>query len=408
MIGAQLAAARPRVVAALSRSFRSLDLAEDGFQEASLRALDRWPQQGTPRDPTAWLIRTGRNLTIDRLRKYGRETELPGDLAQWRASDDEARLAEAIDRGEMRDDVLRLLFLCCHDELPPQDQLALALKVVAGFSVDEIARAFLVRPKAMEQRITRAKKKAAATLKGLETPSRTERLERLQAVSTMVYLLFNEGYAARGGDRHLRLEVAEEAVRLARLLVELFPGQPEQLGLLALCLLHHSRRQARLDDQEHLIPLDQQDRFSWDRAMIDEGRILIEKALRKGSPGPFQIQAAIAALHCAAETTEETDWLQIDLLYRALEEMQPSPVVSLNRAVVVSKVEGPQAALRLLDPLAGPLDHYLYYHSTRGALLADLAHESEAATAYRRALELGPSRPERSYLESRLRELEDR
>lgn len=402
LLAAHLGAARPRVIAALSRTFRDVDVAEDGFQEASLRALERWPHDGTPDDPTAWLIRTARNLTIDRLRRHGREDEFPEQSPSPSSRDEENLLAEQIDRREMRDDVLRLLFTCCHDELEIHDQLALALKVIAGFSTEKLARAFIVKPKTMEQRITRAKRKAAATAAHLETPSRKQRGERLEAVSTMIYLLFSEGYSAGGGDVHIRTELCDEAIRLARLLLDLFPSQPELMGLLALCLLQHSRRNARVDDSGCLIPLDEQDRARWDRQMIAEGNVLVEKALRKRAPGPFQIQAAIAAVHCRAASAERTDWSEIEQLYRILERIQPSPVVTLNRAVAVAKTHGPADALALIDPLAGTLSDYLYFHSSRAALLADAGRYEEARAAYQRALELRPTAAETEYLTGKL------
>lgn len=396
---AHLAASRPRALAALMRTFRDVDLAEEGFQEASLRALQRWGRDGIPDDPTAWLVRTARNLTIDKLRKYDREEELPEHSAAP-GGDPEAFLVESIDREEMRDDLLRLLFMCCHNELEITDQLALALKVIGGFPTEKIARAFVVKPKAMEQRLTRARKKAASTVSRLETPSRRQRAERVAAVSTMIYLLFNEGYSAVGGDVHIRTELCDEAIRLARLLLDIFPSQPELIGLLALCLLQHSRWKARIGADGNLVPLDDQKRELWDQRMIAEGRVLLEKALRKRSPGPFQIQAAIAAAHCGSPA--ETDWLEISMLYEALEMLEPSPVVTLNRSVAVAKTSGPEAALEILEPLGESLRDYLYYHTTRAALLMDAGRPSEAAEAYERALRLGPTTAETHYLSARL------
>ena len=306
----------------------------------------------------------------------------------------------------LRDDVLRLMFMCCHPDLPAQDQLALALKIIVGFPVDRIARALVVRPKAMEQRITRAKKKAAATAAQLDTPTLRERHERLNAVSTMVYLLFNEGYSAGGGDRHIRDELCEEAIRLARLLLELFPSQPEVMGLLSLCLLQHSRRAARIDAGGELVPLAEQDRNLWDREAIAEGEVLLEKALRRGRPGAYQIQAAIAATHCHAGSDTETDWREIAALYGALEALHPTPVIALNRAVAVARTEGEAAALAIIEPLAGDLDGYLHFQTTRASMLAAVGRQAEARKAYERALELQPTAAERNHIEGKMARLD--
>ncbi len=368
-----------------------------------MRAVKSWTVKGLPKDPTAWLILVGRNAGIDALRRRETERAAVNDAAAVPEMDDvEADYAEAIDTSDYRDDVLRLLFMCCHDELTVQDQLALALKIVVGFSVEEIARAFLVKPKSMEQRITRAKKKAAAVVAALETPSPQERSERLNAVLVMLYLLFNEGYSAHGGPDHIRKALCQEAIRLTRLMLQLFPAQPEVMGLLAPCLLHDARSPARQDASETLVPLDEQDRLLWDRSGIEEGQVLVEKALRRGRPGAFQIQAAIAAVHCAAPSAEETDWVEIERLYRALENVQPSPVVTLNRLVAVSKVEGPKVALEKMKALAVELDGYLYFHSTWAALQAEIGNGAAARVAYEKALTLGPSEAEQSYIQSRL------
>lgn len=405
---AHLAAARPQVIAALTRSFRDIDLAEDGFQEASLRALKRWHADGIPRHPTGWLVRVGRNVIIDRLRKLDRESALGDVQLQMLAVDTEAALMEAIDRAELRDDVLRLLFMCCHPDLTAQDQLALALKVVVGLPTPRIARAFVVKPRTMEQRLTRARRRAAEVAESIDTPTREQRLHRLEAVSTMVYLLFSQGYSGSDGDAHIRSELCNEAIRLARLLLDLFPSQPELMGLLALCLLQHARRDARMTTDGLLIPLDKQDRSKWHAEPIREGRNLVQKALRKGHPGPLQLQAAIAALHCEASTAEQTDWAQIEQLYRLLYEMTPSPIVALNHAVAVHKVDGADAALMQLDELDNDLQDYLYYHSTRAGLLVELGQITEARKAYQRALDLQPSHAEAHYLKKRLSSIERR
>lgn len=398
--------ARPRAMAALARYFRTVDLAEDAYQDACMRAVKSWPKKGVPQDPTAWLIMVGRNAGIDALRR--RETEraaVSDPAAEPDVRDVEADYADAIDTSDYRDDVLRLLFMCCHEELSVQDQLALALKIVVGFSVDEIARAFLVKPKSMEQRITRAKKKAVSVVAALETPSPQERAERLNAVLVMLYLLFNEGYSSHGGSDHIRKALCQEAIRLTRLLLNLFPAQPEVMGLLALCLLHDARSPARQDATDTLVPLDEQDRKLWDRSGIAEGQVLVEKALRRGRAGAFQIQAAIAAVHCAAPNADETDWTEIERLYRALEKVQPSPVVTLNRLVAVSKVDGPQAALDGMGTLADELEGYLYFHSTSAALHADLGDREAARAGYEKALSLGPSDAEKAYILGRISSL---
>lgn len=405
-LGALLASQRAKVMAALTRYFRDVDIAEEAFQDAVLAATRNWSEKGTPRDPAAWLIMTGRNAAIDRLRKQKRFDQYVKDNpAEDDEEDHEARLAEAIDLSGLRDDVLRLMFMCCHEELAVADQLALALKVIVGFPVEKIGRALVVKPKAMEQRITRAKRKAASTVKRLDTPTLQERTARLNSVSTMVYLLFNEGYSAGGGDIHIRTELCEESIRLARLLLDLFPAQPEVMGLLALCLLQHSRRAARMNDQGELVPLAEQDRSLWDRDSIAEGKVLVEKALMRGRPGVYQIQAAIAATHCNAADDDTTDWRQIAALYGALEAIQPTPIVTLNRAVAVAKTEGEAAALAMIEPLAKDLDNYLYFHSTRASMLAATGHTGEARDAYLTALDLGPTAAERSHIEGKLARL---
>lgn len=403
-----LAAIRPQVLGALTRHFRDIDKAEDAFQTACERALRRWPETGRPTDPAAWLIRVGRNAGIDALRRERRYAPLEGEPEPDAPDDAEAAAIERLEAGAYRDDVLRLMFICCHPGLRQTDQLALALKVVAGLAVQEIARAFLVSLKAMEQRITRAKRKVAEARISFETPSMTERSERLAAVSTMLYLLFNEGYSSAGDGAHVRTGLCEEAIRLTRLLLRLFPGQSEVAGLLALCLFQHARARARLDPSGAIILLEDQDRGLWDPYPIAEARVLLEKALMKGRPGPYQIQAAIAGVHCAAARAEATDWAEIDRLYAALERLQPSPVVTLNRAVAVSKVAGPQAALAMIEPLARSLARYLYFHGVHGALLEDLGRLSDAHEAYARALTLCTTPAETAHLKAKLDAIEER
>ncbi|MGI9384210.1 MAG: RNA polymerase sigma factor [Methyloligellaceae bacterium] len=407
-LGTTLAAVRPQVVGALARHFRDIDKAEDAFQTACERALKRWPETGRPADPAAWLIRVGRNAGIDALRRERRFEPLEGEPEPDAPDDAEAATIERLEADAYRDDILRLLFICSHPELQQSDQLTLALKVVAGLAVKEIARAFLVSPKAMEQRITRAKRKVADARISFETPSLAERTERLAAVSTMLYLLFNEGYSSAGDGAHVRASLCEEAIRLIRLLLRLFPGQSEVTGLLALCLFQHARARARLDAEGEIILLEDQDRGLWDPFLIAEGRVLLEKALLKGRPGPYQVQAAIAGVHCAAARPEATDWAEIDRLYAALERLQPSPVVTPNRAVAVSKVAGPEAALAMIEPLASILARYLYFHGVHGALLEELGRLSDAHEAYGRALALCTTPAETAHLKAKLDALQEK
>src|SRR3954469_22712626 len=314
-IDAALASARPQALGALLRYFRNLDTAEEAFQNACLRALKSWPQNGPPRDAAAWLIMVGRNVAIDELRRDRKQTPLPADEAISDLDDAEDALAERLDGSHYRDDILRLLFICCHPGLPATQQIALALRIVSGLSVKQIARAFLVGEAAMEQRITRAKARVAEAGVPFETPGAVERSDRLMAVAAMIYLIFNEGYSAGGDTADIRMPLSEEAIRLARLLLRLFPSEPEIMGLTALLLLQHARSAARFDAEGALILLDDQDRGLWNRTMIAEGLALIDKAMRHRRSGLYQIQAAIAALHARAATSDETDWTQIDLLY---------------------------------------------------------------------------------------------
>ncbi|MGY4306075.1 RNA polymerase sigma-70 factor (ECF subfamily) [Bradyrhizobium sp. USDA 4369] len=401
-IDATLTSARPQAVGALLRYFRDLDAAEEAFQNACLRALKSWPQNGPPRDPAAWLIMVGRNAGIDDVRRVRREQPLPDDEAISDLDDAESALADRLDGSHYRDDILRLLFICCHKELPATQQIALALRVVSGLTVKQIARAFLVSEAAMEQRITRAKARVAQANVPFETPGAVERAERLVAVAAMIYLIFNEGYSASGEAAALRQPLSEEAIRLARLLLRLFPGEPEIMGLMALLLLQHARSAARFDAEGLPILLEDQDRTLWNQPMIAEGLALIDKAIRHRRSGPYQIQAAIAALHARAISPEDTDWTQIDLLYGALEVVQPSPVVTLNRAVAVSKVRGAQAALDLIAPLETRLANYFYFFGVRGALLMQLGRNDEARTAFDRAIALAHSSAEAAHIRMQL------
>jgi len=408
-IDVALRAARPRAMGALLRYFRDLDLAEEAFQEACLGALKNWPQNGPPRDPAAWLIFVGRNAALDDARRRRKQEALPPDDEAIRgdAEDTEAALAERLDDAHYRDDVLRLLFVCCHPELPSTQQIALALRIVCGMTVKEIARAFLVSEAAMEQRITRAKGRVAGADVPFETPDATERAARLRAVAAMIYLVFNEGYSATGGNAPIRAPLCEEAIRLARLLLRLFSDQPEVMGLCALLLLQHARTPARLDADGAIVLLEAQDRGLWSRDLISEGLALLDKALRHRRPGPYQIQAAIAALHVRAARAEDTDWAEIDLLYATLEQLQPSPVVTLNRAVAVAKVRGAAAALELIEPLAPRLTGYFHFFGVKGALLLQLGRAEEARAALGQAMALARTAAEAAHIRSQIDRLVD-
>jgi RNA polymerase sigma-70 factor, ECF subfamily len=385
-INAALAAARPQAVGALLRYFRDLDRAEEAFQEAALRALKNWPQNGPPRDPTAWLILVGRNAALDGVRKQARTVALPDEDAISDLDDVETPLAERLDGSHYRDDVLRLLFICCHPDLPATQQIALALRIVSGLTVKQIARAFLVSEAAMEQRITRAKQRVARADVPFEAPGPVERSQRLAAVMAMVYLVFNEGYSA--GDSEARAALCDEAIRLSRLLLRLFQTEPEVMGLAALMILQHARTHARFDAEGEAVLLEDQDRTRWNAELIGEGLALMDKAMRHNRPGAYQIQAAIAATHARAAQPSDTDWAGIDALYAALERMQPSPVVTLNRAVATAKVHGPQAALDMIAPLEAALAGYFHFYGARGAFLLQLGQTAEARTDFNRAIAL--------------------
>ncbi|HVW55644.1 MAG TPA: RNA polymerase sigma factor [Rhizobiaceae bacterium] len=397
-----LTAARPQAVAALLRYFRDLDTAEEAFQEACLRALKNWPKNGPPRDPTAWLIFVGRNAAIDSVRRGSRQEELPPEEKISDLDDVEGDMVERLDNSDYRDDVLRLLFVCCHPELPATQQIALALRIVSGLTVPQIARAFLVGESAMEQRITRAKARIAKAGIPFGTPGAVERAERLAAVAAMIYLVFNEGYSAEADTTAQRRPLCDEAIRLSRLLLRLFPTEPEIMGLTALLLLQHARADARFDADGTAVLLDEQDRTLWNRAMIAEGLALVDKAMRHRRPGAYQIQAAIAALHARAARAEETDWAEISLLYRALEQLQPSPVVTLNRAVAVAKADGPEVALDLIEPLAERLSGYFYFFGVKGNLLMQLGRNGEARAAFDRAISLARTPAEAAHIRMHL------
>ncbi len=401
-IDAALTSARPQAVGALLRYFRDLDTAEEAFQNACVRALKNWPENGPPRDPAAWLIMVGRNTGIDAKRRERKQTPLPPEDLISDLDDAEETMVERLDGAHYRDDILRLLFICCHPDLPAAQQIAVALRIVSGLTVKQIARAFLVGESAMEQRITRAKARIAGADVPFETPGPVERAERLSGVARMIYLIFNEGYSANAGEAQARAPLCDEAIRLGRLLLKLFQAEPEIMGLLALMLLQHARGPARFDAAGDIVLLDDQDRGLWNGEMIAEGLALIDKAMRHARPGPYQVQAAIAALHDRAATPQDTDWTQIDRLYANLEVMQPSPIITLNRAVAVAKVRGAQAGLAMVEPLGERLSGYFYFHGVRGAFLLELGRAEEARVAFDRAIALANTPAEAAHIRMQL------
>jgi len=401
-IDAALTSARPQAIGALLRYFRDLDTAEEAYQEACLRALRNWPQKGPPRDPAAWLIMVGRNAALDGVRRKSKQTELPPEDVISDVDDVETPMAERLDGAHYRDDILRLMFICCHPELPATQQIALALRIVSGLSVKQIAKAFLVSEAAMEQRITRAKGRIAKAEVPFEAPGAVERSERIAAVAAMVYLVFNEGYSAGAEAADARARLSEEAIRLARLLLKLFQTEPEIMGLTALLLLQHARAAARFDAAGAAVLLEDQDRSLWNRDMIGEGLALIDKAMRHRRPGPYQIQAAIAALHARAPRPEDTDWAQIEALYVGLERLTPSPVITLNRAVAASKARGPAEALAMIEPLADALGGYFYFFGAKGAFLLQLGRDAEAKMAFDRAIALANTAAEAAHIRGQI------
>jgi RNA polymerase sigma-70 factor (ECF subfamily) len=394
-----------RIVATLIRLLGDFEVAEDSAQEAFTAAVDQWPSTGVPEFPRAWIIQTARHKAIDRIRRRTRSEEmLDSHGSSWfnRTIDE-----PAYDTNEIPDDRLRLIFTCCHPALALEAQVALTLRTLGGLDTDEIARAFLVPAATMAQRLVRAKRKIRDAGIPYAVPDTNEMPARLDAVLTVIYLIFNEGYAPTRGTPLVRTDLSAEAIRLGRLVRMLIsPAPPEATALVALMLLHDSRRKARSDEDGNLVVLEEQDRRQWDRQQIAEALPMVEEGLR-GGPGPFALQAAIAALHCQALRAGETDWRQIIRLYDRLERLQPSPIVSLNRAVAVAMVDGPQPALALIDDLAaaGDLDGYHLLHAARADLLRRSGDPAEAAKSYARALALVTNDGERRFLERRLREL---
>jgi RNA polymerase sigma-70 factor (ECF subfamily) len=392
-----------RIVASLIRFARDFDLAEEAAQEAFAAAVEQWRVSGVPEVPRAWIVRTARNKAIDRIRRRVRLAEKIEDYARTAEAE-----APEFDPDEIADDRLRLIFTCCHPALAPEAQVALTLRTLGGLETDEIARAFLVPAPTMAQRLVRAKAKIRDARIPYAVPDVKTMPERLDAVLTVIYLVFNEGYAATRGEALVRTDLSAEAIRLGRLVRALMGPEPpaEATGLLALMLLHDARRDARLDEGGDLVLLEDQDRGRWLHGQIAEALPLVEAALRGGA-GPFALQAAIAALHCQAPRAADTDWPQIVRLYDVLERVQPSPIVTLNRAAAVAMVDGPRAALALVDALAarGDLDRYHLLHAARADLLRRLGAHGDAARGYARALELVTNDAERRFLARRLIEM---
>jgi len=384
-----------RSVATLVRLFGSIDIAEEAVQDAFAVALERWPTSGLPPNPGAWITTTARNRAIDRLRRESSRHDRHAQVALLQVNNEPIEPV-----GPVTDDRLRLIFTCCHPALAPEAQIALTLRLLGGLQTPEIARAFLVQEATMAARITRAKKKIAAARIPYRVPGDAELPDRLRPVLAVLYLVFNEGYTASAGDELTRPDVSGEAIRLARLLAELMPDEPEVIGLLALLLLTESRRAARTAPDGALVLLPDQDRTAWDGRLIAEGQALVRACLRRNQPGPYQIQAAINAVHSDAPTAAATDWGQILALYDQLLAVSPTPVVALNRAVALAEVKGPEVALTAVEELGGLTDYHLF-HATRADLLDRLGRRAEAATAYQAAMELTANAAERAFLAGR-------
>ena len=393
-----------RVLATLIRLLGDFDLAEEALQEAFAAALERWPVDGVPRNPRAWLVSTGRFKAIDGLRRRSRFDASLNQIVQ--SLGDGVSPAHDWDDEVVEDDRLRLIFTCCHPALPPDAQIALTLREVCGLTTEEIARAFLAPPSTLAQRIVRAKAKIKAARIPYQVPSRAELPDRLASVLHVVYLVFNEGYSAVSGESHERDDLSSEAIRLGRLLADLLP-ESEVRGLLALMLLHEARRPARTSAEGELVLLDDQDRTLWNRELIAEGEALVSQSLRSGNFGPYTLQAAISAVHAGAPSAAETDWAEIAGLYDVLLKADPSPVVELNRAAAVAMRDGPEAGLILIECILarGDLTDYALAHSARGELYRKLGRTREATEAFQRALDLTTQQSHRRFLERRLTEL---
>ena len=391
------------VLATLIRLLGDFDIAEEALHDAFRAALEQWPRDGVPANPRAWLVSTGRFKAIDAIRRHTRFEPLPDDIDRRLAATDDT---EAWNDESIKDDRLRLIFTCCHPALSPDAQVAMTLREVCGLTTEEVARAFLSSPPTVAQRIVRAKAKIRNARIPYEVPAAIDLPDRLDAVLRVVYLVFNEGYYASSGAVLTRHDLSSEAISLGRLLVELLP-EPEALGLLALMLLHDSRRAARTSPSGELILLDDQDRLLWNRDQIAEGLVLVERALAANQVGPYTIQAAIAAVHANASNAAGTDWNQIVALYDLLAQAEPSPVVELNRAVAVAMRDGPAAGLALIDTILkeGNLSRYHLAHAARADLCRRLGQMAEARASYQRALSLAEQEPERRFLERRLAEL---